>query len=436
MSYPGPVGYTTNLGCDMGNQRAIDQFNFVVDNGGADPAPTVPNNLQSPASVLPAANGASSLIIASGNAGASLSVITSGANISTIDIGTSNASASSVLSLNNGNYGSSTIQLGNAGGSNSQVSLEVDNLAPTLFIKNVATPATYLSVDTVNNAVTLCDGAAAAPGTINLNAATSISDAAGGANLLALSPTSTTASLIVQDPVGGTGTISIGPSAAESNLLQLSSVPRTNTTAFVKVGASSGSTDGTGIVLKGSQTASPFCAIFCDTAGPGGQLNLSSNNINNNGLGSGVSVQDAGLILTNPIDYNFSSNQPAGYSIITGSINGGVALVTGSYYPLINNPPALGGSTGLYCIMLIQTTTGTAVINNAQVSTIAYWNGPGGVWNYGGSAIGSPMTGGSVHIGFGPTSTTKTTLYVGYGATDNGCILQYVMVPLFQSLAI
>ena len=73
MSYPGPVGYTVNLGCETGLQRATDQFNFVVDNGGGDPAPTVPSNLQSPAAILAALDNTCTLQMTGSN-GASIAL--------------------------------------------------------------------------------------------------------------------------------------------------------------------------------------------------------------------------------------------------------------------------------------------------------------------------------------------------------------------------
>jgi len=302
----------------------------------------------------------------------------------------------------------------------------------TLAIGNDTANVNVASFNSSTNAVVL--GIPATNGTITLNSATSISDQAGGANQLILSPTSAVASQIVQDPVGGAGTIFIGPDATQAGTLQVSNVGRPGIANYVTVGPNSAAGAGAvGLVLTGSQGPSPFTGIFTDTAaGTGGQLNLSSNNAS----GSILSIRDNGLNITLPIDPNFSSNSATLPSIITGSINGGTALVTGNYYPLPNNPPSLAACTGLYCIMLNQNTTATAIINNAQVSVLAYWNGVSSSWTFGGSSYGAPLTGGSTHIGFGTTSTNKTTLYVGYGATDNGCILSYVMVPMYQSLSI
>lgn len=419
MSFPGPVGGAANLACDTGLQRATDQFNFQLNTGAAGET----SSLQSPASITPDTVG-----------NATLTVNPNGNNRGTINVGNSDngagqANVSAVVSLANGSTGFSEVDIGG-------VALGSYGNFSTLTISQTGVPANQVaSFNASGNTVIL--GNAATAGTITMNGSATvsnglaISDASGGTNQLILSPLSATTSLIVQDPVGGTGTISIGPSGTQPGTLQVSNVPRTGIANYVSIGSNGGTA--ANLVFTGAQGSSPFTGIFTDTAeGTGGQLNLSSNNA----AGQIVSIRDNGMHLNLPIDPDFQSNSTTVPGLITGTINNGTALVTGNYYPLPNNPPSLASCTGLYCIMLVQTTTATAVINNAQVSTMAYWNGSSGTWTFGGSNLGSPLTGGNVHIGFGPTATTKATLYVGYGAIDNGCILNYVMVPIYQSLGI
>jgi len=423
-----------NLGCDTSLQRSADTFLFQLNTGAAGES----SSLLSPAAILPATSGAvgSTTLTLNASGGNNSNITMNGTDSSiTMDatdiasIALTGLGRGSVLYLNSSAPGSeNAIHFSDP--ASAGIAVYQNTVTPTqLAIGNDTTGTNVAQFNQATNAVVL--GIPATNGTITLNSATSISDSVGGANQLILSPTSATASLIVQDPVGGTGTISIGPDATQAGTLQVSNVPRVGIANYVTVGSNGGTA--AGLVLTGAQGSSPFTGIFTDTAaGTGGQLNLSSNNAG----GSILSIRDNGLNVTLPIDPNFTSNSATLPSIITGSINGGTALVTGNYYPLPNNPPALAACTGLYCIMLNQNTSATAIINNGQVSVLAYWNGASSSWTFGGSSYGSPLTGGSVHIGFGITSTNKTTLYVGYGATDNGCILSYVMVPMYQSLSI
>ena len=155
MSYPGPVGYPTNLACDSGLQRATDQFNFVVDNGGGDPAPTVPSNLQSPASVLPDGVGDVVLGLNASGTGGSVLNISSPANIATAQITGVTASvnvigtSSSVLQLKQSYFtslGAQAVLIGPNSNGDAPVAI-IDTLGGNITLGNTGLPLANITLN-------------------------------------------------------------------------------------------------------------------------------------------------------------------------------------------------------------------------------------------------------------------------------------------------
>ena len=193
MSYPGPVGVVTNLGCDTGLQRSSDQFNFVLDNGSGASS----SNLLSPASVIPSGGGSATLTVANaaGGAPALVQVIDTVGNLAEVAIVCQPAGAAVV----------------NLGLNTNPVALVSRGSEPgVLRVSNNNSGLTTMIMDTVANSVALAD--AGSTGNIRLNGNTFITEFGSSPNSLGLGPLTATTSSIRQYIAGG-GTVSVGSSS-------------------------------------------------------------------------------------------------------------------------------------------------------------------------------------------------------------------------------
>ena len=198
MSYPGAIGYATNLACDTALQRSTDQFNFQLNTGGGGSSE---NNLQSPAAVVADSTGNVVLNMISagtpGTQGATLNISsTSGDGSANLNI-TDTTGNNATINMVNMAGGNSVIRMGQAA---SQVQIYVAGSLPgQLQVQDGNTGVSYLTVDTV-------------AGTVTSNAPLSVFDPTLiGNNALTLSRTNPTSSSINQTVATG-GTLSLGSS--------------------------------------------------------------------------------------------------------------------------------------------------------------------------------------------------------------------------------
>ena len=377
MSYPGAVGYPTNLGCDTGLQRATDTFNFQLNTGAAGNEST----LQSPAAIVPAVDGSTNLSLTSTGANADASIAVTAAV----------PNGDAYIGLNGGANGTAFLNL--AGGTTTMQIFKAGNTQAfniTAYPQQVGqsslltyNPLTGVSVlgDTKAGATTTINGTTVEVGTaastaINLNATLSVSDAAGGSNLLVLSPTSASASSIVQTPTGA-GTLNIGSSLTNADVLAVRDTGAANT-GSVLIGGNGGNN----ILFQGS-TNNAAATISTDRApGNTGVLTIGGS------VGApAVQFSDSGTAFTQ--DVQTALNIPltirgdidmASVSTIRNYANyqttGNAALGNGASATIAStNPPPNGA--GLYCVTIYAPSDLTA-----NVSAVAFWNGS--IW-YGGS---------------------------------------------------
>ena len=190
MSYPGPVGYPTNLACDTALQRGIDTFNFQLNTGAAAETGT----LQSPASVLP--DGAGDVVLglnASGTGGSVLN-ISSPANVATAQITGVTASvnvignSSSVLQLDQSYFtslGSQAVLIGPNSNGTAPVAA-IDTLGGNITLGSTGLPGSAITL----NAPTTVVGTGAGGGIVvtgsSTGAAPTITTTKNAAGVLAL----------------------------------------------------------------------------------------------------------------------------------------------------------------------------------------------------------------------------------------------------------
>jgi len=424
MSYPGPVGYPTNLGCDTGLQRATDQFNFVVDNGGGEPAPTVPNSLQSPATIIPAVNGSVSLTMAAtgGNSGLSItspnvsSVIVTGGADAVLTLATTGSAA----------INTSGIFLNSSGGNDENFIHFSDPTAAGIAVYNNPGTPGQLSIGndaiggnvvaTFNQTTNVCNlGNPLNAGAIYLNNTTTVTSSAsrppvGG---IVLTQTGATTSEIYQQVATG-GSLNIGSSSTFPNTLKVSDVSYLGAGNYVEI---LGAPTFAPLFLSGAQGGAQQCGIHPDI-GTGGQLLLGSSNTSSNQL----------QITDTTVQFNVIPN--INTTLITTSARipaSGTMTSNTDYY--ITNPTAVG----LYAIVVNVDNT-AAGTNNAQVSSIAYWNGS--IWDFGGSAVGSLFGGGQLFMGFGlfPPSAIRAGISVTFTGSSANPAVYVKCIPLYGNL--
>lgn len=371
MSYPGAVGYSTNLACDTALQRSTDQFNFQLNTGGGGSSES---NLQSPASVIPAADGSVSLTMAAtggtagGPQGSTLTISSDTGTGSANLIITDTTGNLAFINMTNTAGGDSIIQMGEAA---SQVYLYTGSTAGQLEIQNGNTGAPYAVFDTINNNVTL--GNLASAGTINLDAATVVKDSTAPGNGLLLSPSSATSSLISQTIASG-GTVTIGSSATAAPNTLVVSDSGANTAAVV-IGGNSGAS----LVIKGG-VGSAAPTIFPNVS-DAGTLNIGSSSSVPNSI---VLTDSAGVDTGRTVINNFvpPSNTDSGV-LLTNIPVGQTDLPQPN--PLVS---------GLYIFAVSPGPNDVRV----GVTTMAYYNAASATWRVGGSVYGIPVGAGNVSL--------------------------------------
>ena len=375
MSYPGAVGYATNLACDTALQRSTDQFNFQLNTGGGGSSV---NNLVSPANITN--NTVSDPTTLTFNGPSSFSTDT------TMSLTLDSVSASEIFQISTG---SNTIPVvidntalfvresavGNtivvdpfyngivASGSSIQ-------FGDVFSVQKSGVGPTYLSVDTSNNNVTLGDLASA--GTINLDAATVIKDSTAPGNALLLSPSSAISSLISQTVASG-GTVTIGSSAAAPNTLVVSDGGAN--TAGVFIGGNSGAS----LVIKGGVGSAPP-TIFPNVSDAGTLQIGSSSSVQN----SIVLTDSAGVDTGRTVINNFVPPTPTDSGILLITIPVGQTDLP-QPNPLVS---------GLYIFAVSPGTNDVRI----GVTTMAYYNVASATWRVGGSVYGIPVGAGNVSL--------------------------------------
>lgn len=382
MSYPGAVGYPTNLACDTSLQRSTDQFLFQLNTGAAGESST----LQSPASIIPGPNGSSILTIpnAAGTGDAVLDVRDTTGNAAYVEI-------------TNTDGGNANILMG-VRGSGRQVLITSPSLTAKgqLLVEAAVSGTPYLIVDTSNNNVVLGDLATA--GSVNLNAATVIKDSLGGSNGLALSPSSATQSVIGQ-LCGNSGILSIGSSLSNLTSLQVADAAGDGT-VYVR------SADGqVPLTLRSNNTGS---SIIPGTANSG-NLTIGSSAANP----SGITFTDTATTI------NKLGGAPQ-VLLAAGNLAPGTVGAPTSF-----SFPAPTGE-GLYAIVGASSGVSTANSRQAQLSCFCYV-GPTGVAAIGGAAFAD--VGGIAAddcIQFAPANNTVFNgSYVGAQQVNNFSILAF-----------
>ena len=380
MSYPGAVGYPTNLACDTSLQRSTDTFNFQLNTGAAGESST----LQSPASIIPGPLGASTLLIpnAAGGGDALLRIQDTTGNIANLEI------------INTAG-GNSAILMGTSG-SGAQILINAPSLANQGKLLIEGATATYVSVDTVSNNVTLAD--LGAVGTINLNAATVIKDFTSGSNGLALSPTSSTQSVIGQ-ACGNSGILSIGSSLSNVTSLQVADLAGDGT---VYIRSADGAVP---LAIRSNNTGS---SIIPGTANSG-NITIGSSALNP----SGLTITDTATTI------NKLGGAPQ-VLLATGNLAPGTVPAPTSF-----SFPAPTGE-GLYAIVGSSSGVSTANSRSAQQTSICYV-GPTGVVAIGGAAYADVGSIGSDDcIEFGPINNNVFNgSYTGGQQVNNFSVLAF-----------
>lgn len=374
MSYPGPLSANVNLGCDTGNQRATDVFNFQLNTGAAGES----SSLQSPAAIIPAVDGSTNLSLTSSGASADASIALVAAN----------PNGDAYIGLNGGPNGTAFLNL--AGGTSTMQIFKAGNTQAfniTSYPQQVGqsslltyNPLTGVSVlgDTLAGSTTTIRSASTIDltGQVSISNGLAISDAAGGTNQLILSPTSASTSQIIMDPTGN-GTLNIGTSANNPDILSLRDTTAANT-GSVLIGGNGGNS----ILMTGSIN-NAAATISTDRApGNTGVLTLGGS------VGApGISLSDSGVSFLQDTQTAINTTLTIGGNINMGTdgtirnysnsqTTGNAALGSGQTATITStNPPPNG--EGLYCVTIYAPNDITA-----NVSGVAYWTGS--LW-YGGS---------------------------------------------------
>jgi len=386
----------------MGNQRAIDQFNFVVDNGGGEPAPTVPSNLQSPASVLSGPGGSTSLSLNSNNSSSTVTISASG--------GPGQGDAALII----GGNSTSTLVVGNT-----QLFTTATDANPEtiLRIQNSDSPPinTYASFDTGANITDL--GNPLLAGAIYLNNTTTVTSSAsrppaGGLLLQQLTASSSS----IGQQVASQGVLVLGSSTAHATTLVVSDIPYLGASNFVEIYGGAGLAP---LFLTGAQGSANQCGIHPDI-GTGGQLLLGSSN----NFATQIQITDA------TVQYNVAPTVNTSLMSTSTRIPATGTMVTNTDY-LITNPT----NVGLYAIVVNVDNT-AAGTNNAQASSIGYWNGT--VWDYGGTARSCPFGNGELIIGFGLTTpyNVRAALTATFTGNTQNPAVYIKFIPLYGNMGL
>jgi hypothetical protein len=361
---------------------------YFFELAGAAPPPGVPSQLQSPASVIPAVDGTVNLNLVS----------SAGVGDATLTISSTNGNSAAVDLISTAG-GNTYITMGESGGDKVTI-LNASGTSGALAITNDTTGTPFFLVDTVNNNVSIgaTSGGGVAVGTVTTQSSLIVKDAVGGANAVAISPTSASQSVIAQTVANG-GVMKIGSSLAFPATLTVSDVPYLGAGNYVEVSGAAGQPP---LFISGAQGPAGQCGIHPDCAPGAGQLLLGSDNTN----ASQIVIDDA-TITVNP-DTTFN-NAIRCASIInltgTGAQLGQFGAIEGmnSYFSsnvscpdnstvVIPQPTGPGGvamESGLYFIMGRLAGGGNTLSRPLTVSSVGYWSssagaGSTGLWTWGG----------------------------------------------------
>lgn len=426
------------------------------------------SSLQSPATVIPAANGSSILNVVqtTGSPAPAAAILVSSQNgndaIVQID---STAGGNASLLLTTSGVGGKSIFLANDGGSTG-----------SLAVGDNASGDVYMLVDTVNNNVSLgaVAGGAIPAGTVTTQSSLLVKDSVGGANAVAISPTTGTSSVISQtvasngnlnlgssvacpgtiaisDTGGaGTGIVKVGGNgganilmagqgganpytsmrtdATNSGVLTLGASVANATTVYVRDGTvantayvdiTGGNTNSTALRLQGANTLTGANSAYVSTnlgTGAGGLLSLSSGYNDSPGA---VQIDDATVKINRPITgWSFQQS-----GTVAALADGGSATIPNSGSPSIQ--------PGLYAIMATNVSgtnqTGT------QVSCVGYFSGntSPGKWILGGNGFGQGLTNPTRNFTIQPTPGSgayQTLTYVNTSgfSMDSGVNVYFI----------
>ena len=385
MSYPGPVGYSTNLGCDTGLQRATDQFNFVVDNGGAEPAPTVPTSLQSPATITPAVDGSVSLTMAAtaGNSGLSIT----SPNTSSVIVNGGADAVMTLATIGSAAVNTSGIFLNSSGGNDENfihfsdptaLGIAVYNKPGTPGQLSIGNDTTNANVASFNQTTNVCNlGNPLNAGAIYLNNTTTVTSSAsrppvGG---VVLTQTGATTSNISQQVNAGGGVLTLGATVANPDVIFIGDPGGSPNTAYVDItGGTSGTT---GLRLQGGRGGVVDGVISTNQTGISANLQITSGFADatpNMAMNGANTTLNNIILLPNTLSFVGTGSIAAFRTLQTnGVVCGDNSTAT------IPNPSGL--VTGLFLI-LARGSGGSAGNPACSVSTISFFNG--GTWSWGG----------------------------------------------------
>jgi len=375
MSYPSAPGTGTNLGCDTSLQRSQDTFNFQLNTGGG---ASSENNLQSPAAILADSAGATTLSFnASGTGSAVIQMNAAGGLPTKNAVRFSDPTANGIALYQDANVAGG-LQIGN------------DDALVNIAVFNNATNQVIL-------------GRTSTLGSINLNAATVISDSVGGLNALGLSPTSATQSLICQT-VATNGVLQIGSAISNPNILEVADIA-----------------GGGGVFIR--STAAEIPLVLTSTTAAGSSVICGAPSAGTLKLGSSAANPTAITLTDTATDITKLGGAPQNLAV-TGLSLGNIPAGTVATPSLFSFPAPIG--EGLYAIVAGSSGISTANSRQAQCTSICYV-GPTGVVGLGGAAfadIGS--IGSDDNIQFSAANnTTFNGAYVGTQQVNNFVVLAF-----------
>jgi hypothetical protein len=235
------------------------------------------------------------------------------------------------------------------------------NVAGGLQIGNDNALVNVAIFNNATNQVTL--GRTSTLGSINLNAATVISDSVGGLNALGLSPTSATQSLICQT-VATNGVLQIGSAISNPNVLEVADI----------VGSG-------GVFIR--STAAEIPLVLTSTTAAGSSSINGAPSVGTLKLGSSAANPTAITLTDTATSITKLGGAPQNLAI-TGLSSGNLAPGTVGSPTLFSFPAPTG--EGLYAIVGASSGVSTANSRQAQCTSICYV-GPTGVVAIGGAAF-------------------------------------------------
>jgi hypothetical protein len=331
--------------------------------------------------VIPAANGSVNLnmVASTGVGDATLTISSTNGNDAALDLACT-AGGNSYITM--GEVLGDKVAIVNASGTSG-----------VLAITNDSTSTPYFLVDTVNNNVSVgaLSGGGVAVGTVTINEALLVKDGVGGANSVAISPSSPTTSVIAQTVATG-GVLSLGSSLAFPATLRVSDVPYLGAGNYVGINGAAGQAP---LFISGAQGPAGQCGIHPDAAPGTAQLLLGSDNSNVQGINLSNTATTINNLGGAPQILLAQQNIAPGAS-------GTIPTPTGE---------------GLYCIMGCSAGPGSSgQSRQAQVNVMAYVNSSGRI-QMGGSGIADiGSVGGTDAFILIPIDGSSTMFYQNNGA--------------------